>query len=131
MAQTIRRNLHRVPHDIDVVVGVPRSGMIPASMLALHRNVALTDVDGLLQGRGLQPGIRRKKARIKANADAWENVLVVDDSVGTGRTIADVRSRISASGGLWNVQYSAIYGMRARHAEIDLVLEVCPRPRVF
>jgi len=131
LAQTVRRNLQRVPHDIDVVVGVPRSGMIPASMISLHRNTALTDVDGLLEGRAFQPGIRRKKARIRANPEAWENVLVIDDSVGTGGTIAEVRARIAASGRPWNVRYYAVYGTQAEQAGVDVVFEACPLPRVF
>ena len=32
------QNLHRIPHDIDVVVGVPRSGMILANMIACQLN---------------------------------------------------------------------------------------------
>ena len=34
--------LHR---NLDLIVGIPRSGMLPASILALHRNIALSDVD--------------------------------------------------------------------------------------
>ena len=84
LAEAVRANLHRVPHDIDVVVGVPRSGMFPASMLALHRNTALTDLDGFIQGRILQHGIRREKPGIRASAELWRNALVVDDSVDSG-----------------------------------------------
>ena len=131
LAQTLRRNLHRIPHDIDVVVGVPRSGMIPASMLALHRNVALTDVDGLLEGRALQPGIRRRKDRIRREPETWQNVLVIDDSVGTGGTLAEVRARIAAAGRAWNVRYCGVYGTTDDPPGIDLNLELCPLPRVF
>jgi uncharacterized HAD superfamily protein/adenine/guanine phosphoribosyltransferase-like PRPP-binding protein len=131
LARTVRQNLYRVPHDIDVVVGVPRSGMFPASMVALHRNATLTDLDGFLEGRVLQHGIRRAKSRITANPETWKNVLVVDDSVWSGGTIANVRARIAASEGHWNVVYCAIYGTRARHPGIDFIFEKCPLPRAF
>jgi uncharacterized HAD superfamily protein len=131
LAETVRANLHRVPHDIDVVVGVPRSGIFPASMIALHRNASLTDLDGFFEGRVLQHGIRREKPGIRANSDLWRNVLVVDDSLGTGGTMANVRARIAAAGGHWKVSYCAIYGVQARHPEVDLIFEVCPLPRVF
>lgn len=131
LAETVRTNLCRIQHDIDIVVGVPRSGMFPASMLALHRNVNLTDVDGFLEGRVLQHGVRREKPRVLARSDTWKNVLVVDDSVGTGGTMSSVRRRIEGSGGPWNVLYCAVYGIEARHPGVDVILEVCPLPRAF
>jgi uncharacterized HAD superfamily protein/adenine/guanine phosphoribosyltransferase-like PRPP-binding protein len=131
LAATVRGNLHRIPHDIDVVVGVPRSGMFPAGMLALHRNATLTDIDGFLEGRALQHGIRREKPRIRASSEMWQNVLVVDDSVVTGGTMANIRARIAAAGGHWKVLYCAIYGVEARHPQVDLTFDVCPLPRAF
>jgi uncharacterized HAD superfamily protein len=131
LAETVRANLHRVPHDVDVVVGVPRSGMFPASMIALHRNATLTDLDGFFEGRVLQHGIRREKPGIRASREMWKNVLVVDDSVGTGGTMASVRARIAAAGGQWNVWCCAVYGVEARHPGIDMIFEVCPLPRAF
>jgi uncharacterized HAD superfamily protein len=131
LAETVRANLHRVPHDIDVVVGVPRSGMFPAGMIALYRNASLTDLDGFFEDRVLQHGIRREKPGIRATPDLWRNVLVVDDSVGSGGTMANVRARIAAAGGNWNVSYCGVYGIEARHPGVDLVFEVCPLPRAF
>jgi uncharacterized HAD superfamily protein len=132
MAQTVRRNLCHLPHDIDVVVGIPRSGMFPASMVALHRNATLTDLDGFLEGRALQHGSRRKKPGIKTNSEAWRNVLVIDDSIGTGGTIANARARIGGAVGKdCNVLYCAVYGAQTRHPEVDAVFEVCPLPRAF
>ena len=34
LSALVRANIHKVPHDIDIVVGVPRSGMLPAMMIA-------------------------------------------------------------------------------------------------
>ena len=50
--------LHRLPRDLELIVGVPRSGLLAASMLALHLNLPLTDVEGLIEGRVLQSGPR-------------------------------------------------------------------------
>jgi adenine/guanine phosphoribosyltransferase-like PRPP-binding protein len=51
--EDIIRNLHRIPNDIDVVVGVPRSGLLVASQIALYRNlpVVLTDKPVFLHRR--------------------------------------------------------------------------------
>ena len=35
---TILQRLHIIPRDFDLIVGVPRSGMLPANLLALYLN---------------------------------------------------------------------------------------------
>ena len=56
----IVKNLHKVPRDIDLIVGVPRSGILVAAMLALYLNLPHTDIEGLIEGRILLPGKRLK-----------------------------------------------------------------------
>ena len=50
--------LPSLPGDIELIVGVPRSGLLAANLLALHRNLPLTDIDGLLAGRIFESGDR-------------------------------------------------------------------------
>ena len=38
MNNDLVRNLARFPHDVDLIVGIPRSGMLPANLLALYLN---------------------------------------------------------------------------------------------
>jgi orotate phosphoribosyltransferase len=45
-----------LPRDIDIVAGVPRSGLLVANLLALHLNIPMTDVAGLVEGRVIQAG---------------------------------------------------------------------------
>lgn len=35
LSNLIRKNIYKVPHDIDLVVGIPRSGMLPANIIAM------------------------------------------------------------------------------------------------
>lgn len=42
----LAKSVHKVPEDVDLIVGVPRSGMLAGTLLALHTNRQLTDVDG-------------------------------------------------------------------------------------
>ena len=39
------KNLHKIPRDIDLVIGVPRSGLLVANMLALYLNKPLISID--------------------------------------------------------------------------------------
>ena len=86
------RSLHRLPGDIDLVVGIPRSGMLAANIIALHLNLPLTDLDGYLAGRVMSSGARGRGGGTGAHA------LVVDDSVLGGATMRAVRSRLEEAG---------------------------------
>jgi len=43
----ILKKLSIIPRDIDLIVGVPRSGMMPANLLALYLNKPYTDLHSL------------------------------------------------------------------------------------
>ena len=92
LSDLVRNNLDKVPHDIDLVVGIPRSGLLPANMIALFLNVRMTDIDSFAQGRIYDAGYR--KASIKEGP--VKKVLVVDDSVQSGRAIQEAKEKLSA-----------------------------------
>jgi adenine/guanine phosphoribosyltransferase-like PRPP-binding protein len=50
LSETIRKNIWKIPRDIDFIIGVPRSGMIAASMIASYLNVPLIDVNSFIAG---------------------------------------------------------------------------------
>ncbi len=54
----IKRWMVKLPKDFDLIVGIPRSGLLVANLLALYLNKPLTDVEGLLEGRILSAGPR-------------------------------------------------------------------------
>lgn len=45
----IRQNLHKIPKDILGVIGIPRSGMIPASILSESLNVGLCSINEFIK----------------------------------------------------------------------------------
>src|SRR5215813_6017436 len=98
MAGAIRRGLPRLPRNVDVVVGVPRSGLTPALLVALYKNAMVTDPEGLLAGRGFPPGVRRFKPNLILDPSRWRDVLVIDDSVDSGRTLGELSDRLQSAG---------------------------------
>ena len=58
LSELVRSNLYKVPHDIDLVVGIPRSGMLPAMMISLYLNKKVTDLDSFIEGRTFESGER-------------------------------------------------------------------------
>ena len=87
-----------LPRDLDLVVGAPRSGLLAANLVAVYRNIPLTDVDGLVEGRTIATGHWKRGSLngVGGGAEAQErfldrprNVLVVDDTVGSGTSMAE------------------------------------------
>ena len=98
MNMTILRNLSMVPQDIDLVVGIPRSGLLAANMLALYLNKPITDLDGLLEGRMLSKG-----KRVVTNFDddiigSAKKILIFDDCISRGTEINKAKKRIDEAG---------------------------------
>jgi orotate phosphoribosyltransferase len=127
-----------LPADIDVIAGVPRSGLLAANLLALHLNVPLTDVDGLLSGRCYISGARRRRLAAGNGSPLDEaclseprTVLVLDDSLLSGRAMWQVRERIGAASLPHRVLYGAVYVAPSRVHTVDFCCEVLNEPRVF
>jgi orotate phosphoribosyltransferase len=105
---------------IDVVVGVPRSGLLAANMFALHFDRPLADVDGFLAGRTLMKDIPDRP-----------RVLVLDDSVGSGQSMREVKSKVASAGFEADWVFGAVYVRPDSAHEVDVYTEVVPTPRVF
>jgi uncharacterized HAD superfamily protein len=120
------RGLSRVPHDIDVVVGIPRSGMLPATIIALARNLPLAEIDGFAAGRTLGVGHTRRE---DTGAGSFVHALVIDDSCRTGASMREAREKLAHLG--CRITFAAVYGTGAITGEIDLVFAAVPEPRVF
>ncbi|MBK7663922.1 MAG: phosphoribosyltransferase [Sterolibacteriaceae bacterium] len=125
-------NLYRLPGDVDLVVGVPRSGLLVANVIALMLNLPLATVRDLLDNRPLNVGRTRKCARnaLVFPAEA-KHVLVVDDSVASGGSMAHARGQIEARGVAQRVSYCAIYASGRHHVGVDFVFETVGMPRMF
>ena len=130
LAAALRRNLDRLPDDVDAVLGIPRSGMLAASLAALLLERPLGDFDGFLDGRLLAVGQTRGDGKAPAAA-ACRRVLVIDDSVHTGASARAARARLAAARPDVEAIFAAVFGARARHEAVDVVLETVAMPRLF
>lgn len=115
MANTIRTNLWKVPSDVSLIVGVPRSGMIAALLVGEFLHKPVIDLQGFLNNTEPMCGSRSKHMR----ADTGR-VLVLDDTLYTGRSMNAVRARIQAK----NVLFGCIYAEGKNATEqVDLYFE--------
>lgn len=127
LSHLISQQLYKVPSSVDLIVGVPRSGLLAANILALKLNLPLTDVAGLCEGRLLQSGKRGKRFQIKKARHA----LVIDDSLCSGNSINEAKRQIGTANLSFSVDYGAIYVATGSQCYVDIFWEECPLPRVF
>jgi orotate phosphoribosyltransferase len=125
--------LGALPRDIDLVAGVPRSGLLVANLLALHLNVPMTDVAGLVEGRVIHAGARYKGSDPHLFLAKPRHVLVVDDSVCSGSAMQSVKDTLRNAALPHRVTYAAVYmSPEVRFdSHVDLYRELVAMPRVF
>ncbi len=131
LGEDIRTWLGWIPREFEIVVGVPRSGLLIANMISLHRHLPMTDVDGLASGRLIGGGNRFDVGDPAHFLAKPRRVLVVDDSVLTGRQMANVRSRLSRAPVRHDLSYAAVYVDPGKEDCVDYFHQALPFPRMF
>lgn len=121
----------KLPRQIDLVVGVPRSGMIPASMLATQLNAPLVDVDGLLAGRIYRHGSTKRAPDLDKAMSEDRTVVIIDDTVGSGRAIRELRQAIAELGLKGRFFFCAVWGTVRTHPDVDCVMQAVDEDAVF
>ena len=98
LAHLLRNNTQSLSDKFDLIVGVPRSGLLVALMLGMAWNVPVTDVKGALKSRLISKGRTTTRHLDKHNIDFdLKNlkILIVDDSCHTGKSIAEALEEIN------------------------------------
>lgn len=131
LARSIIAGAHTLPPEVDVIVGIPRSGMLAASILALHLNLPLLDLDSFLSGATPAVGRTVKHTMSWNGGGSFRKAVVLDDSVATGESISSARDKIRAADIPTDVLVGAVYASSQNPAGIDFHFEVVPQPRIF
>lgn len=126
----IRQWIPDLPSDLDLIAGIPRSGLLAATLLAVHLNLPITDVKGLCEGRIIRAGSRLASAKAVHSAERLK-VLILDDSVNTGTQMQEVQSRLALADLEHELLYGAVYVTPRGHRYVDYWREIVDRPRVF
>ncbi|MFH1719652.1 MAG: phosphoribosyltransferase family protein [Planctomycetota bacterium] len=123
--------LQKLPKDIELIVGIPRSGLLVANLLSLYMDIPLTDVDGLLEGRVIQTGPRYKRNDPRGLLSSRRTVLVVDDSVWSGKQMAAVKRMVESAELRHRILYGAVYVKPGSQDVVDYFFEMLQTPRFF
>ena len=128
LAADIKRNIQKIPENIDLIVGIPRSGIIPAYIIALALNKQVCSLPEFLAGMFGEHGTTRK-INVSKNI---KNVLVVDDSIHSGASIQIVKERLNKLSKIYQITYLAVYATsKTAYNYVDIALNILPQPRVF
>lgn len=123
----ILKRLNIIPRDIDLIVGVPRSGMLPANLLALYLNRPYTDIHSFMNGHIYKAGARGQFF----DAKQYKKVLVVDDSVASGAAMDEVREHLKPFVKDFDFRYAVVYMSPGKEHTVDYFFETVPLPRYF
>ncbi|MGA6099031.1 phosphoribosyltransferase family protein [Stutzerimonas marianensis] len=121
----------RIPCDVDLVVGIPRSGMLVASIIALKQNLPLTDLYSFLRNDDLKRGTTRsyKHEGLVKPQDA-QKILLVDDSISSAKSMHAALAQVKAIFDK-EVVTMAVFAERHNRHLVDVHLELVEQPRVF
>lgn len=129
LVNCIHKNIGKVPHDIDLVVGIPRSGTMVANIIALSLNLPFMDIEDYLNNRVIVTGTTRKCQNWIRCVDQAKHVLIVDDSVSSGKAVREAKERLKGRNEKYT--YLAVYALAASCKMVDIFLEICEQPRMF
>jgi len=123
----ILKRLNIIPRDFDLIVGIPRSGMLPANLLALYLNRPYTDINSFLNGHIYKAGARGQFFDISE----FKKILVVDDSIASGSAMDKCRESLKELSSSFSISYCAIYVIPGKEKMVDYYFEIVPLPRYF
>jgi len=131
LSSAIRAGLTMVPTEVDLIVGIPRSGMIPAYLIGLFLNRLVIDLETFLHdGPSPGHGARALGADVATPLQA-KHILLVDDSLASGASMTAVLGRIAAARYAGRVTSCAIVVEPSMAPQVDLHFVEMPQPRLF
>jgi uncharacterized HAD superfamily protein len=124
---TILRNLKLIPSDTHLIVGIPRSGMIPAVIMAQALGLPYTDMHSFIAGR-----IFLENGEFQTIEPAsYANIIVVDDSVASGNALTKAKMLLADLEKQYSIKYCTIYIVPVRLKMVDIYFETLALPQVF
>lgn len=128
---TIYKNISKIPKDVDLVVGIPRSGLLVANLIALYLNVKLTDIEGLRDNKIFNKGNTSKCNNEIKDISECRKILVVDDSVFNGDAINKAKEELRDFSYKEKLIFMTVYTTEHGKDKVDIYFEICNPPRMF
>lgn len=130
LVRDIKENISKINNDYELVVGIPRSGMIPAYIISSILNIDCIDLDSFIENKKLQKGETRKTRFDIEKAHNAKKVLLVDDSLYSGNSIKNVLNKIPKELKT-KINVCIIYSSSKKNQYIDNYLVFLEAPKIF
>jgi hypothetical protein len=120
----------------DAVCGVPRSGLFPASYIAMTRNIRLVEYHNLMQLPNMciqlaTSMLRESNPIVRSNKAIGNRLLVIDDSCSADSvTVKHIKSTLASHIHNVDVTYAAVY-RESEKSQVDFWHMSIPQPRIF
>lgn len=127
----INKNIHKIPKDIDLIVGIPKSGLLVANLISLYLNLPLTDIDSLLEERILGSGNTKKKEKWIKSVKEARKILLVEDSSLTGTSLKEAKEKLKNFKYRNKIIFLIAYVTNQTSNLADIYFEKVEPPRIF
>lgn len=124
LSESIRKNIYTLPNDIDLVVGIPRSGIVPAYMIGLYLNLPVVDLPAFINRDTISCGKRL------VNNREFKKILIVDDSINTGSQLKLVKEKLEKFT-QYEFIFLTVFGTALGSISCDYCFEIVNKPRAF
>lgn len=129
MNDLIKLKFNILPKDIDLIVGVPRSGILPATLLSLYCHKPFATLNDFINGYISMQGERI--ASYNLSNKLYRNVLIVDDSINSGNALIKCKQKLRNIKCDFNLIFCAIYSTDKSKHKVDFFFELLENPRIF
>ncbi len=120
-----------IPHDIEAVVGIPRSGMIPAYAIALSSgNLPVWSLQEFIANTPNARGHTRGQAEMPRLPEEIKKILLVDDAVLSGSSLIKAKHELS-SRSLERIVTCAPYVFAGSTQLVDIAGEIIEAPSLY
>lgn len=131
LSNAIRAQLYEIPADVDLIVGIPRSGMVPAYQIGLFLNRLVSDLDNFIADGSISHGHTRKLGIALTSLRQARHILLVDDSIATGGSMQKALKRVQESGYTGRISTCAAIVAPSQKVTVDVSFITMPQPRLF
>ena len=111
-----------IPKQYSGVITIPRSGLIPATVVSLHHNIPLMTVDMFLASESFGEG-RRCLSGVER-----DSYILIDDSIFGGVSMAEAKKKL---GDRKNIDSAAVYISDVAPDIADFYVRLVKKPRIF
>jgi hypoxanthine phosphoribosyltransferase len=127
LAVWTRDFVEHLPQDYDLVVGIPRSGMLVASIIATKLGRPLTTPDLFIEGRWWSSRLLESP-----EPNDVRSILLVDDSVDRGDSLEAAKAIVAQCPRPTRITTAALIAHRPEASGlVDLHYRVVPHPAIF